>query len=71
MKQKRRTLRAINRALRDAGLPLTVCHIRSQGLAIFCRADDETKQVGWPVTCAKLSDLTLAEWITEAREAAR
>jgi hypothetical protein len=71
MKQKRRTLRAINHALRNAGLPLTVCHIRSQALAIFCRADDETKQVGWPITCAKLSDLTLAEWLTEAREAAR
>jgi hypothetical protein len=69
MKHKRRTLRAINHALNDAGLPLTVCHIRSQALAIFCRADDETKQIGWPIMCAKLSDLTVAEWIAEAFEA--
>jgi hypothetical protein len=62
-------MRAINHALRDAGLPLTVCHMRSQGLAIFCRADNETKQVGWPITCAKLSDLTLSEWKAEAFEA--
>jgi len=69
MKNKRRTIRAINHALNDAGLPLTVFHIRSQALAIFCRADDETKQVGWPVTCAKLSDLTFSEWTAEAFEA--
>jgi len=69
MKHKRRTLRAINHALRGAGLPLTVFHIRSQALAIFCRADNETKQIGWPITCAKLSDLTFSEWIAEAFEA--
>jgi hypothetical protein len=69
MKHKRRTIAAINHALNDAGLPLTVFHIRSQALAIFCRVDDETIQIGWPITCAKLSDLTLSEWIAEAFEA--
>ena len=69
MKHKRRTVRAINRALSEAGLPLTVCHIRSQGLAIFCRVSDETKQIGWPISCAKLSDLTFSEWTAEAFEA--
>lgn len=65
----RTTIAAINKALRDAGIDAEI--VRGEGYFYFVGSDTDCAEEQGVYGVFRLSDLTVAQWVEEARSKLR